>query len=122
MGKQKNILKALIARKRKIALSVKIENLSDNEVAAQVKRASDPFLRSKEWKALRLQAIALHGKQCHRCGAIESRGFKMHVDHIKPRKFFPELALTLSNLQILCGPCNKDKGNTNWTDYRPDKT
>ena len=34
-----------------------------------------------------------------------------NIDHIKPRKFFPELALDILNLQLLCAKCNKRKGN-----------
>ena len=50
------------------------------------------------------------------CGKVPDHG--INVDHIKPRKFFPELALDFDNLQILCGRCNKAKGNRHHTDYR----
>lgn len=44
----------------------------------------------------------------------------MNVDHIKPRKLFPELALDPDNLQVLCHECNHGKGNWDMTDFRAD--
>lgn len=79
---------------------------------------SDAFLSTFEWRALRMQALTLHGAKCQCCGATPATGAVMHVDHIKPRKFFPALALKLDNLQILCGECNQGKGNWNHTDWR----
>ena len=43
---------------------------------------------------------------------------RIHVDHIKPRKLFPHLALDVNNLQILCHECNHGKGNWDQTDWR----
>jgi 5-methylcytosine-specific restriction endonuclease McrA len=45
----------------------------------------------------------------------------MNVDHIKPRKQFPWLALDIDNCQILCQACNHGKGNWSQTDWRPDE-
>lgn len=42
----------------------------------------------------------------------------LHVDHVKPRHFFPELALEITNLQVLCEDCNKGKGAWDQTDWR----
>lgn len=42
----------------------------------------------------------------------------MNVDHIKPRKTHPHLALDPSNLQVLCDVCNHGKGNWDKTDWR----
>jgi 5-methylcytosine-specific restriction endonuclease McrA len=63
-------------------------------------------------------AIKRYGARCQCCGASPSTGAVINVDHIKPRKFYPELALELENLQILCGPCNHRKGNWDTTDWR----
>ena len=52
------------------------------------------------------------------CGRTPDDGFVMNVDHIKPRKHFPELALDINNTQVLCNICNHGKGNWDDTDWR----
>lgn len=52
------------------------------------------------------------------CGATPATGAVMNVDHIKPRKLYPHLALDVDNLQILCSDCNHGKGNWDMTDWR----
>lgn len=53
------------------------------------------------------------------CGrSPKIHGVVIHVDHIKPRSKFPELALDVNNLQILCEDCNVGKLNRFETDYR----
>jgi HNH endonuclease len=79
---------------------------------------SDAFLQSYEWRALRMQALKRDGARCQCCGATPDDGVKMHVDHIKPRRKFPHLALDLNNLQVLCEVCNHGKGNWDETDWR----
>jgi len=80
--------------------------------------ASDKFLESFEWRRLRMQALIKYGRRCVCCGATPMTGAVMNVDHIKPRKLFPNLALDINNLQILCGECNHGKGNWDQTDWR----
>lgn len=77
------------------------------------------FLQSKAWKRLRLQALNRHGRRCQMCGASPQTGAVLNVDHIMPRRLFPELALHIENLQVLCGDCNEGKGNWDMTDARP---
>lgn len=79
---------------------------------------SDAFLDSYEWRRARMAALKLHGAKCQCCGATPKDGARMHVDHIKPRKLFPHLALELNNLQVLCHECNHGKGNWDMTDWR----
>jgi 5-methylcytosine-specific restriction endonuclease McrA len=76
------------------------------------------FYASDEWRALRYAAFAAYGRKCGCCGASPETGAVMHVDHIKPRFTHPQLALELSNLQILCADCNKGKGAWDATDWR----
>jgi len=76
------------------------------------------FLNSYQWRSARMLALKTHGARCQCCGATKEDGIIINVDHIKPRKTHPELALEQTNLQILCGPCNHGKGNWDATDWR----
>ena len=76
------------------------------------------FYASKQWKELRFVALRMAEGRCGLCGGRACDGLQLHVDHIKPRSKFPELALDLDNLQILCGDCNIGKSNYDDTDYR----
>lgn len=81
--------------------------------------AKDAFLLTFEWRRVRMQALKKYGARCQCCGASPADGAVMNVDHIKPRKLFPALALDVDNLQILCNECNHGKGNWDMTDWRP---
>ena len=97
-----------------------VENLSEksaNEIATEIKGQTS-FLRSTAWRELRAKVIEKYGAKCMCCGFTSKHSYKINVDHIKPRKLFPELALDFDNLQVLCARCNKEKGNKHATDYR----
>lgn len=79
---------------------------------------TDAFLLSYEWRRLRMTVLKKYGSRCQCCGATPADGKRMNVDHIKPRRKYPELALTESNLQVLCEDCNHGKGNWDETDWR----
>lgn len=79
---------------------------------------SDEFLSTFEWKALRMMALKRYSPVCQCCGSTPASGAIMNVDHIKPRKLFPHLALDIENLQVLCSDCNIGKGNWDMTDWR----
>lgn len=66
---------------------------------------SQPVLRSRRWKGLRLEALRRDGWRCVQCGA---RG-RLEVDHIKPVRAAPEAAFDLENLQSLCPACHARK-------------
>jgi 5-methylcytosine-specific restriction endonuclease McrA len=83
---------------------------------------SAEFLQSYEWRKLRMQALKKYGAKCMCCGATPATGAVMNVDHIKPRKLFPSMALDINNLQILCHECNHGKGNWDQTDWRTHET
>lgn len=83
--------------------------------------ASDDFLQTYEWRRVRMEALKKYGRICQCCGASPATGAVMNVDHIKPRRIFPQLALDLDNLQVLCHECNHGKGNWDMTDWRPDE-
>ena len=96
--------------------SARLNQIADEQHAKEVN--SNAFLLSYEWRRLRMQALTKYGPVCQCCGADRSDGLKMHVDHIKPRKLYPQLALDITNLQILCEVCNHGKGNWDMTDWR----
>lgn len=75
------------------------------------------FYKSDAWRELRYKALKLYGRQCMCCGA-KPPNTVLHVDHIKPRSRFPDLALDIDNLQILCEDCNLGKSNNDCVDYR----
>jgi hypothetical protein len=79
---------------------------------------TDPFLQSREWRTVRMRVLEKHGAKCQCCGRTPRDGITITVDHIKPRTRYPELALTESNLQILCNECNHGKGNWSERDWR----
>lgn len=80
--------------------------------------SSVDFLKSYEWRKVRMEAIKKYGSKCQCCGSSPATGAVINVDHIKPRKTYPQLALDINNLQVLCHECNHGKGNWDQTDWR----
>lgn len=81
--------------------------------------ASAAFYQSREWRALRYQALKKYGGACSACGRSAAKhGVVIHVDHIRPRSKYPHLALRLDNLQLLCHECNLAKGNRDEIKWR----
>lgn len=93
-----------------------VERHGGRKVQRAVKKAhSVSFYTSREWLSLRFKALNEYGRKCSLCLSSKS---ELHVDHIKPRSKFPELALQLDNLQILCRSCNLGKGtNSSYTRF-----
>jgi 5-methylcytosine-specific restriction endonuclease McrA len=71
----------------------------------EYKRHSAKVTRGPRWKALRMQALDRDNWQCVQCGTHK----RLECDHILSVRDRPELAYTLSNLQILCGACHARK-------------
>lgn len=78
---------------------------------------SRAFLKSQEWRRLRMEAFVKYGNRCKCCGRGPADGAIMNVDHVLPRKTHPHLALDINNLSVLCGTCNAGKGNRTY-DFR----
>lgn len=72
-------------------------------------RERDQFYRSKAWR--RVRGIALHrkGARCEHCGKTAAETERIDVDHVLPRSEHPQLALWVSNLQVLCQECHEAK-------------
>jgi len=84
----------------------------------EARQQNKDFLSSPQWLRARYKVLKRDGARCVCCGATAKDGVKIHVDHIKPRSKYPELALTLSNLQVLCAACNLGKAADDDTDWR----
>lgn len=87
---------------------------------SETKPRKDTFYSSWDWKRIRYEAIRLHGQRCQCCGWQPGDTDYGHlvVDHIKPRSRFPNLALEVGNLQVLCNDCNMGKSNVYADDFR----
>ena len=109
--KNKQLIAKLKTKAMKISFKIKYQNTGLLKVIESVKVTSTDFIRSPEWRELRKKAIAKYGSTCVMCGKVGSKKYPINIDHIKPRKYYPELAMDINNLQPLCGGCNKRKGN-----------
>lgn len=94
------------------------KDLAQEAKAQFERRGSDAFLRSFEWRRVRMMVLERDGARCSCCGRTAADGAVLNVDHIRNRKSHPHLALDPDNLQVLCGDCNHGKGNKFSTDWR----
>jgi 5-methylcytosine-specific restriction endonuclease McrA len=93
---------------------------------SQPSKSTADFYRSSAWLTLRSRALRLAGWRCAWCGAdVRGRGCS-RVDHIRPRRDAPELALDLRNLRVLCPSCDNrrhhEKGGKQMTGAHADGT
>lgn len=123
MAKKFAITKQLLAAAQKAAMKrqamSELAGKSVNAIAASINVTRDQFLMSQEWRVIRKKVLEMYGEKCMKCNYVPTNLSKINVDHIKPRRFYPHLALDFDNLQVLCSGCNKAKGNNHMTDYRP---
>jgi ATP adenylyltransferase len=79
-------------------------------------KSSNP--ENKGWGALRYKLLTKYRK-CLLCGAKPSseNDIELDIDHILPTSKGGKDEE--SNLQVLCSTCNRSKGNTDQTDFRP---
>ena len=71
-------------------------------------RKRDPFYSSTEWIRLRSTVVA-HVSRCAYCHAPFKPGAKKVGEHFRPRRLYPELELTPSNIYAVCEKCNNAK-------------
>lgn len=107
-------------KKLQTQLKNRNEKILKRESLVKYRELGKDFLKSKEWKKLRYEALRIHGASCFCCGRnYRNHGVVIHVDHIKPRSRYPSLAMDINNLQILCEECNLGKGYEFQDDWRP---
>jgi len=109
--KNKQLIAKLKTKAMKISYKIKYQNTGLLVDINNIKVTSIDFIRSPQWRELRKKAIAKYGSTCVKCGRVGCKKYPINIDHILPRKYYPELALDINNLQPLCGTCNKRKGN-----------
>lgn len=86
----------------------------------RTKERQTSFYSSWEWKAARYEALKTYGRRCQCCGwrPGDTEHGHLVVDHIKPRSKYPDLSLSVSNLQVMCNDCNMGKSNIWDDDFR----
>lgn len=100
-------------------LQAQLERLLGTSERPAKDAPSRDFFASQAWRAIRYQVLRERGGKCCACGRAPSThpGVVVHVDHVKPRSKYPELALVKANLQVLCEDCNLGKGNSDSIDW-----
>jgi len=83
------------------------------EYEANESRAADRrFYCSTRWKGfrdyLKSKAEYVFCVECRKEGSLVKA---TQLDHVKPRKQYPELAFSEENIQPLCGKCHRRKTN-----------
>lgn len=108
------------ARGRIYRCLVEIRSIESNvpEKAPPKRPALQGFYQTAQWQRLRYDALYASSGRCELCGRSAKDGVILNVDHIKPIRCHPDLALDPANLQVLCGACNAGKGNRDDTDWR----
>ena len=72
---------------------------------------ADPYLLTKEHRAWAAAVLKRANYQCEdpQHDPRRPRGGKLHADHIKERRDFPQLATSLANGRALCPACHSLK-------------
>jgi hypothetical protein len=65
------------------------------------------FYKTSEWIQSKNQFLKDRDLICCKCGSTEN----IQVDHILPIRRYWKYRLCKNNFQLLCGLCNKNKGN-----------
>jgi len=113
IGDTRSIIKQAI---KKFGLRRKMKPVKKfKQSKRQRKQKIEPFsTKDKRWQALREKVFKTYGKICMECRSTDA----LHVDHIKPKSRYPELAYRFDNLQVLCKACNQRRSNINCNDWR----
>ncbi|MEC5422383.1 HNH endonuclease [Virgibacillus sp. C22-A2] len=86
----------------------------------KTKEQQKKFYKSKDWEATRLIVLERDNYECQECkrqGKVYTdkhdpdKHKRLDVDHIKDLEDYPELALELDNLEVLCVKCHNRKHN-----------
>jgi 5-methylcytosine-specific restriction endonuclease McrA len=100
----------------KLSLSVRQWLDESQAIVREIDRKHDPRQKFERWRGSK------DGKQWKKEQYIKQNGFcalcphpialhGSHIDHIQPISLSPDLAVEVTNLRLLCPPCNSSKGN-----------
>jgi 5-methylcytosine-specific restriction endonuclease McrA len=67
-----------------------------------IHKATNPFYFSRRWRTLRQAVLRRDGYRCQVCRCDVSGPGMARVDHVKPMRTHPHLALNPANLRTLC--------------------
>jgi 5-methylcytosine-specific restriction enzyme A len=100
------------ARQRKSPALPKKRGASEKAAAVELSWASgimpsmDGFYNTQAWRKMRGKILKRDGYRCVVCKADCRGKGKARVDHIRPLRQAPQLALEPSNLRTLCTGCD----------------
>lgn len=89
----------------------------DEYLAARASGDSAKVAATSRWghQEIRSQLATDASRKCAYCEAVVADVSYPHVEHIRPKSKFPELAHDWSNLGVACQVCNVEKGDY-WDD------
>lgn len=90
------------------AVPVSRESSQPEHAGVLAKLPASKFYTTKEWLQLRVEVIRNAKSRCILCGASAAQS-RLHVDHIKSRVAYPELAFSIGNLRVLCEACHRGR-------------
>ncbi|WP_078428774.1 HNH endonuclease [Alkalihalobacterium alkalinitrilicum] len=76
------------------------------KLGVKTSEKADQFYHSTPWRKIRILALERDQHRCLPCWRKGVLTIANTVHHIKPRKEYPELELTLSNLESICPACH----------------
>lgn len=102
---------------KKAVIKWHLQVIKDANKPKQAPPDKEDFYSSQSWRAVRYEALKRSRGCCELCGSPPGQ-YSLHVDHVRPRSKFPQFALDVENLQVLCRDCNLGKSNTDCIDWR----
>lgn len=92
-------------------LSARVKSIEKKyDPVALARQRFNNWRSSNEGKVWKQSQFEIIGGKCSLCEDLLPSAAHFHIDHIESLSKHPDKALELSNLQLLCSPCNLKKG------------